>query len=183
MAGILPAVAAGLSTSVATAGLLVSAFSLTCAVTAPLLPLLLGRVPRRVLLTLALLGFTVTNVLAALAPTLGVLMRRLRWPRPTRLHRPAGQRRGRRATGRGRRCVRSRTLGGPSLAATRGAAGRAVDLSRGPTGGPQPAPGPLEGASAAAAAAVGPREATDKGPWRTGQGPLGTACGDLGQGV
>jgi MFS transporter, DHA1 family, inner membrane transport protein len=68
IAGILPAIADQLGITVVTAGLLVTIFSFTYALGSPLLATLTANVPRRPLLLAVMALFTVSNVLAALAP-------------------------------------------------------------------------------------------------------------------
>ena len=74
IAGILPAVAHGVSVSVSWAGALMTGFALTYAVAAPVLSVTFSRLPRRGLLVAALTGFTVANALAAVAPSFALLM-------------------------------------------------------------------------------------------------------------
>ncbi len=74
IAGILPAVGHDLRVPVAVTGQLITAFALTYAVGAPLLAALTSDMARKRLLVVSLAGFTAANVLAALAPSFGVLM-------------------------------------------------------------------------------------------------------------
>ncbi|MFC5181223.1 MFS transporter [Actinomadura harenae] len=72
--GLLTAVGSALSVSEGTAGLMVTVPSLVAAVAAPLVPVLVGALDRRLLL-LALMGLmTVANVASALAPSFAVLV-------------------------------------------------------------------------------------------------------------
>ncbi|MEM5382808.1 MFS transporter [Paraburkholderia phymatum] len=70
VAGILPGVAASLSTSVSLAGLMVTFYALTYAVAAPVMAALAGGWPRKLLLVSALGIFVVGNMLSALATDL-----------------------------------------------------------------------------------------------------------------
>lgn len=74
IAGILPEVADDLGVGEGQAGQLVTAFSLTVAVAAPVAAVVLARVPRRRLFAVALVVFVVANAAAALAPPFAVLM-------------------------------------------------------------------------------------------------------------
>ncbi|PSK98819.1 putative MFS family arabinose efflux permease [Murinocardiopsis flavida] len=74
VAGVLPEVATGLRVSEAAAGQLVTVFSITYAVAAPVLAVATARLPRRRLFVGAMLVFALANVGAALAPTYAVLM-------------------------------------------------------------------------------------------------------------
>lgn len=67
IAAILPQIAGDVGVTVGSAGLLVSAFTLTYAVTSPLLTTLTWRLDRRRLLTACMLVFAAGNVMAALA--------------------------------------------------------------------------------------------------------------------
>ncbi|WP_320672081.1 MFS transporter [Patulibacter defluvii] len=72
--GLLPEVAASFDVSISSAGLLISGYALGVAVGAPLLTAAVTRISRKTVL-LTLMGvFIVGNVLAALAPSYGVLM-------------------------------------------------------------------------------------------------------------
>lgn len=72
--GVLNAIAADLGVSVGAAGQLVSAFALSYAVSAPLLAAFTARLPRRPLLCTALVVFALANLVAAVAPSLTVLL-------------------------------------------------------------------------------------------------------------
>jgi len=74
VAGILPQIASGLHASVAAAGQTVTVFALTYALAAPVLAGLTHAVPRRALMTAALVLFALANMGAALAPDLPVLL-------------------------------------------------------------------------------------------------------------
>lgn len=74
IAGILPAVGHDLAVPPAVAGQLITAFALTYALGAPLLAALTSDMARKRLLVISLAGFAAANVLAALAPSFGVLM-------------------------------------------------------------------------------------------------------------
>ncbi|GAA4070741.1 MULTISPECIES: MFS transporter [Actinomadura] len=69
IAGVLPAIATDLHVTEATAGQLVTAFSLTFALASPLMAVLAATWPRRRLLTGALLLFTAANLAAPLVTT------------------------------------------------------------------------------------------------------------------
>ena len=78
IAGLLPALARDLNTSLAAAGHLVTAFSLAYAMGAPVMAVLTAGLERRRLLAVAMAGFTLANLLAALAPDYaGLLTARL----------------------------------------------------------------------------------------------------------
>src|ERR1700758_4030206 len=78
IAGLLPALARDLDVSLPAVGQLVTAFSLTYAVGAPVMAVLTARLERRGLLALAMAGFSLANLLAALAPNYaGLLATRL----------------------------------------------------------------------------------------------------------
>src|SRR3954469_292959 len=64
IAGLLPALARDLSVDVPAAGHLVTVFSLTYAIAAPVMAVLTARVERRRVLTVAMGGFAVSNLLA-----------------------------------------------------------------------------------------------------------------------
>lgn len=68
MAGIVPAIAEGLDTSEAIAGLGLTVFALTYAVIGPLLPIVLSRLGRRTIMAGGLLLFIGGTVLSGLAP-------------------------------------------------------------------------------------------------------------------
>ncbi|HEU5440621.1 MAG TPA: MFS transporter [Ktedonobacterales bacterium] len=74
IAGILPAVGHDLAIPAAVTGQLITAFALTYAIGAPVLAVLTSDLARKRLLILSLAGFAGANVLAALAPSYGVLM-------------------------------------------------------------------------------------------------------------
>lgn len=74
IAGLLPAIAADFNSSVATAGQLITIFALAYAIGSPILSALCGGLDRRRLLVMALLAFTVSNLLAALAGSLWQLV-------------------------------------------------------------------------------------------------------------
>ncbi|MEV4739870.1 MFS transporter [Streptomyces sp. NPDC049555] len=74
MMGLLPNVAGDLHTSVPTAGYLVSAYALGVVVGAPLLAALGARLPRKLMLVLLMVLFTIGNLASALAPTFGLLV-------------------------------------------------------------------------------------------------------------
>ncbi|MCR3752553.1 MFS transporter [Lentzea californiensis] len=71
--GLLPEVAAELGGSIPGAGLLISGYALGVVIGAPLLTVLGGRLPRKMLLGLMVL-FIAGNLVSALADTYGVLM-------------------------------------------------------------------------------------------------------------
>ncbi|WP_354142191.1 MFS transporter [Bradyrhizobium sp. RT11b] len=78
IAGLLPALARDLNVGLSAAGQLVTAFSLAYAVGAPVMAVLTARLERRRLLALAIAGFSIANLLAALAPNYaGLLAARL----------------------------------------------------------------------------------------------------------
>lgn len=72
--GILPDVASGLDVSIGIAGQLTTVFSVTFALTAPASLLLTVRLERKTLLLLALTLFVVSNLVAAISPTYGLLI-------------------------------------------------------------------------------------------------------------
>lgn len=74
MAGILPAIAEGLDTSEAIAGLGLTVFSLTYAVVGPLLPIVLARFGRRTIMAAGLLLFVGGTALSGLAPDVPTFM-------------------------------------------------------------------------------------------------------------
>ncbi|MGW4052025.1 MFS transporter [Streptomyces sp. NPDC004779] len=74
MMGLLPNVAADLGTTVPTAGHLVSAYALGVVIGAPLLTALGSRIPRKRMLLLLMVLFTVGNLASALAPSYGWLL-------------------------------------------------------------------------------------------------------------
>ncbi|EPG73270.1 transporter, major facilitator family protein [Leptospira fainei serovar Hurstbridge str. BUT 6] len=67
IAGILPLMASDLSVSVAKAGYLVTAFSLTYAFGSPILAMITGNLNRKTILSLGLIAFTLSNLLSAYA--------------------------------------------------------------------------------------------------------------------
>lgn len=72
--GLLSAVGGALRISAGTAGLMVTGASIVAALAAPVVPLVIGRLDRRVLLV-ALMGLmTVANTISAVAPNLGVML-------------------------------------------------------------------------------------------------------------
>jgi len=73
IAGILPAVARDLSTSVATAGQLVTLFALAYAISSPVLTALTSQFNRRTLLVASMAAFAAANVVAALSHTFWML--------------------------------------------------------------------------------------------------------------
>ncbi len=78
IAGLLPALARDLNVGLPAAGHLVTAFSLAYAIGAPVMAVLTARLERRRLLALAIAGFSIANLLAALAPSYaGLLAARL----------------------------------------------------------------------------------------------------------
>ncbi|MDR5701578.1 MFS transporter [Agromyces aerolatus] len=74
LAGILPAIAEGLDTSAAVAGLGLTVFALTYAVIGPLLPIVLSRFGRRSIMAGGLLLFIGGTVLSGLAPDVATFM-------------------------------------------------------------------------------------------------------------
>ena len=68
IAGLLPALARDLNVGLSAAGHLVTAFSLAYAIGAPVMAVLTAGLERRRLLAIAMAGFTLANLLAALAP-------------------------------------------------------------------------------------------------------------------
>ncbi|SCE77433.1 Predicted arabinose efflux permease, MFS family [Micromonospora purpureochromogenes] len=74
VAGVLPEVARTLRVSVASAGWVSTVFALAYAVAAPVLGALTGRLERRTVLAISLVGFTLGNVASALAPDLPLLL-------------------------------------------------------------------------------------------------------------
>lgn len=71
--GLLPAMARDLSVSIPTAGLLVSLFAFTVAVVGPPLVAFMARFERKRLFVATLLLFSLSNLLAAVAPNFGVM--------------------------------------------------------------------------------------------------------------
>lgn len=74
IAGVLPEVAAELDVSEGQAGQLVTVFSVTVAVVAPVAAFVLARVERRVVFAVALAVFVAANAAAALTPSFAVLI-------------------------------------------------------------------------------------------------------------
>jgi predicted MFS family arabinose efflux permease len=74
IAGVLPAIAHEHAVSIDTAGLLITVFSLMYGFCAPVLAAFTNRIPRQALLMIVLAGFSLANVLSALAPTFLILM-------------------------------------------------------------------------------------------------------------
>jgi DHA1 family inner membrane transport protein len=74
IAGLLPAMARDLDVGLAAAGLLVTAFSLAYAIGAPVIAVLTAGLERRRLLAIGLTGFSIANLIAALAPDYGSLL-------------------------------------------------------------------------------------------------------------
>lgn len=74
VSGILPPVAADLDVSIATAGLLVSAYAAGVAVGGPLLTIVAARYSQRSVLIAVMAVFSVAQVLCALAPDYGLLL-------------------------------------------------------------------------------------------------------------
>ncbi|MDJ1130560.1 MFS transporter [Streptomyces iconiensis] len=74
IAGLLPEIGNDLHVSEAAAGQLVTVFSVTYAVSAPVLAVLTARLPRKALVVGGLVVFAVANVATALAPGYGLLM-------------------------------------------------------------------------------------------------------------
>jgi predicted MFS family arabinose efflux permease len=68
IAGLLPAIARDLNADLAAAGFLVTAFSLAYAVGAPVIAVLTAGLERRRLLAFGMSGFSIANLIAALAP-------------------------------------------------------------------------------------------------------------------
>jgi predicted MFS family arabinose efflux permease len=74
VAGLLPEIASDLRVSVAQAGLLITVFAVGMIVGAPTMALLTRRMPRRVVLMLALAVFALGHVVVALGTSLPVLL-------------------------------------------------------------------------------------------------------------
>src|SRR5947207_1814872 len=74
IAGLLPALARDLNVGLPAAGHLVTAFSLAYAIGAPVMAVLTARLERRRLLAVAMAGFSIANLLAALAPSYAGLL-------------------------------------------------------------------------------------------------------------
>jgi multidrug resistance protein len=74
IAGILPEMSQGLQVPLSQAGLLVTVFALVYALAAPVAGAFIGRFERRRVLMLSMLVFAAANLLAANAPSYGILM-------------------------------------------------------------------------------------------------------------
>jgi predicted MFS family arabinose efflux permease len=74
IAGLLPEIASDLDVTVPTAGLLVTVFSATFAVAAPVMAIVSAPLPRRNLLLLSIGSVALVNLTSALAPTYALLM-------------------------------------------------------------------------------------------------------------
>jgi len=74
IAGLLPALARDLNVGLPAAGQLVTAFSLAYAIGAPVMAVLTAHLERRRLLAVAMAGFSIANLLAAVAPGYGGLL-------------------------------------------------------------------------------------------------------------
>src|SRR5262249_22784801 len=74
VAGLLPQIAHDLSTPIGSAGLVVSVFSVSYAISAPIVSALTARISRKTVLVGGLAVFTVANVLSALCTTLPTLL-------------------------------------------------------------------------------------------------------------
>ncbi|KQW89401.1 MFS transporter [Acinetobacter guillouiae] len=72
--GFLPQIAENLNISIPTAGMLITAYALGVMIGAPFMTLWFGRFPRRKALILAMIIFTIGNILAAIAPNYWGLM-------------------------------------------------------------------------------------------------------------
>ena len=72
--GFLPQIAENLNISIPTAGMLITAYALGVMIGAPFMTLWFGRFPRRKALILAMIIFTIGNILAAIAPKYWGLM-------------------------------------------------------------------------------------------------------------
>ncbi len=72
--GFLPEIAESLNISIATAGMLISAYALGVMLAAPFMTLLFGHLPRRKTLVILMAIFTIGNLLAAVAPSYWGLM-------------------------------------------------------------------------------------------------------------
>src|SRR5690625_3752451 len=73
IAGIVPAIANDFNVSIAAAGQLVTAFSLAYALGAPVFGTLTTNLPRRKLLSVSILIFSIANVLSVIVPSYGWL--------------------------------------------------------------------------------------------------------------
>lgn len=74
IAGVLPGISRDLNVTEAAAGQLVSIFSITYALGAPVMALFTARLPRRTVLIMGMAVFALTNLGAALAPSYPVMM-------------------------------------------------------------------------------------------------------------
>ncbi|MFC2446949.1 MAG: MFS transporter, partial [Corynebacterium matruchotii] len=74
IAGLLPAISQELHVSPTNAGQLVTAFSITFALAAPILGAITGGLRRDTALKLGLIGFIIGNAATALAPTFGLAL-------------------------------------------------------------------------------------------------------------
>jgi MFS transporter, DHA1 family, inner membrane transport protein len=72
--GVLPKIATDLDSSLSTAGLLVTVFAITYAISAPIMGTLLSRFAPKSVLTVAMWLFVAMNLAASVAPTMGWLM-------------------------------------------------------------------------------------------------------------
>lgn len=73
-AGLLPAIAADLGVSIPDAGFLVTGYALSVAIAGPIMVVAVGRLPRKPALIGVMALFVAGHVLAALAPSFGVLL-------------------------------------------------------------------------------------------------------------
>jgi MFS transporter, DHA1 family, inner membrane transport protein len=74
IAGILPEIARGLKVPVSTAGFLITIFAWAYALGSPVLATMTGKLERKRLLLVSMVVFVVANVLAAFAPSFGILV-------------------------------------------------------------------------------------------------------------
>ena len=72
--GLLPQISGGLHTSIPTAGYAITLYALGVVVGAPLIAALTATMPRKRLLIALIVAFTIGNLLAALAPSMGFLL-------------------------------------------------------------------------------------------------------------
>lgn len=72
--GILPRIASGLGTTIPLSGHVITAYALGVVVGAPLVAIVTARMPRRALLLVLMVAFTLGNTASALAPTLDTLI-------------------------------------------------------------------------------------------------------------
>lgn len=72
--GLLPQISDGLHASIPTAGYAITLYALGVVIGAPLIAALTAKVPRKGLLIALMTAFTVGNLLAALAPSIGLLL-------------------------------------------------------------------------------------------------------------